>query len=87
MIDHTEKIRRKMVEEINEEVKSNDSNEERKRLEEKYSQVWNTKELQEDFEITAFMAPFVGVTRKSDRKEGIMMFQHLPRFYFSFQSE
>ena len=31
-----------------------------------------------------FMAPYVVVRRKSDGQRGSLMFQHDPRFYFSF---
>lgn len=54
-------------------------------LEEKFGQVWNTEELQEDFEVTSFLAPCVFVTRKSDNVKGTLMFNHSPRFYFDFK--
>lgn len=79
MSDPTEGIRREMVAEIN------SSPTERELLEEKYGQVWDTQELQEDFKVTGFMAPFVSVERKSDGKSGALMFQHSPRFYFDFR--
>lgn len=78
MSDPTEGIRRQMVAEINAKEAG------REELEKEYGQVWNTRELQQDFEVTAFLAPFVGVTRKSDGKKGLLKFQHDPRFYFSF---
>ena len=49
--------------------------------------VWDTKEMQEAFHVKAFSAPFCGVTRKSDGKEGILYFQHVPRFYYGFEEE
>lgn len=48
-------------------------------------QVWDTKQLQEDFEVTGFSAPFVGVVRRSDGARGAMMFTHSPRWYFGFK--
>ena len=33
-----------------------------------------------------FMAPFIGVERKSDGQKGSIEFQHSPRFYFNFVS-
>ena len=86
-MDATEGIRRSMIGEINNQVESNSEISERVRLEQQYGQVWDTKELSADFSVTGFMAPFVGVTRKSDGKEGAMMFQHHPRFYFDFTEE
>jgi len=59
----------------------------RQTLEEKYGQVWNTEELQRDFEVLAFGAPFVEVRRRSDGKEGSLMFQHGPRFYFKWEEK
>jgi len=56
-------------------------------LEAQHGQVWNTQELQRDFEVTGFLAPFVGVRRKADGVKGMLCFQHAPRFYFSFQEE
>jgi hypothetical protein len=55
---------------------------ERAVLEEKYGQTWNTEELQQDFSVLGFAAPYVIVERKSDHKKGSLMFQHHPRFYF-----
>lgn len=76
--DPTEGVRRLMVAEINAEQA------ERTALEAKYGQVWNTSELTTDFDVQGFMAPFVVVKRKADGKRGSLMFQHSPRFYFSF---
>lgn len=83
MSDHdpTEGIRREMLSEINAKEAG------REALEKEHGQVWNTEELQRDFEVTSFLAPFVGVIRKSDRKEGTMIFQHDPRFYWGFEAK
>ena len=48
---------------------------------------WNTKELQEDFIVHDFLAPLVFVTRKSDRKNGTMEFNHNPRYYYKFRED
>lgn len=77
-MDRTEPIRRAMVAEIN------SSPSEREVLEASVGQVWDTKELQEDFEVKGFMAPFIAVKRKSDGADGVMLFQHMPRFYWGF---
>ena len=76
--DSTEGIRRVMVAEINAVEGS------REALEASYGQVWDTQQLGEDYVVHGFLAPFVQVTRKKDGVMGTMMFQHMPRFYFSF---
>jgi hypothetical protein len=83
--DDTENMRRHLVAEINGEVKPGNEADERKRLEAVHGQVWDTKQLQEDFEVKGFLAPFVIVERKRDNQRGVMMFQQSPRFYFDFQ--
>ena len=77
--DPTQEIRMQMVAEINAEPGS------REALEKEHGQVWDTTQLQEDFSVEGFMSPFVVVTRKADKQRGTLMFQHNPRFYFSFQ--
>jgi hypothetical protein len=76
--DTTENARRELAGEVNAELK------ERAALELKHGQVWNTAELQGDFEVKGFAAPFVVVRRRSDGVVGSLMFQHSPRFYFHF---
>jgi hypothetical protein len=78
MTDVTEGIRRDLQQELSAEAA------ERAGLEAKHGQVWSTQEVQKEFEITGFMAPFVVVTRKADGVVGSLMFQHSPRYYFSF---
>ena len=67
-------------------IQSDDATLERLRLVGTYGEnnVWNTSELQRDFEVTDFMAPFCAVIRKSDLRKGSVLFQHSPRFYFDF---
>lgn len=81
MSDPTESIRRAMTEKINEHAA------ERQALEREYGQVWDTQQLQADFNVLAFLAPFVSVRRKSDGVMGTLVFQHYPRFYFRFQED
>lgn len=81
MVDPTESVRRAMVQAINSEP------DERQALEAEYGQVWNTSELQRDFEALGFMAPYIVVRRKSDGARGSLMFQHSPRYYFGFKAD
>ena len=48
---------------------------------------WTTDELREDFEVIAFLAPYVMVKRRSDGATGTMMFSHLPRYYHSWKED
>lgn len=57
---------------------------ERATLESQVGQVWDTDELQADYTVHSFLAPFVAVTRKADNLTGLLQFQHSPRFYFDF---
>ena len=60
MSDPTESIRRTLVAEINAEPGS------REALEAEHGQVWDTRQLSEDFDVIGFSAPLVVVKRKSD---------------------
>lgn len=80
MDDLTEK-RKKLADRINA------AQLERAELEQKYGQVWDTAEVKRDFESFCFMAPFCGVTRKSDGKKGALVFQHWPRYYWGFSPD
>lgn len=80
-MDSTEEIRGIMQAEINADQSP------RAALEAKHGQCWDTSELQEDFEVLGFAAPFVVVRRRADGKRGSLMFRHSPRFYFSFTAE
>lgn len=48
-------------------------------------QTWDTTQMQNDFEVSLFVAPHVFVTRKSDGVKGILEFTHHPRVYFNFR--
>lgn len=50
-------------------------------------QTWDTTQLQEDYEVIGFAAPFVVVRRKSDGVKGTLEFAHSPRVYFDFKPE
>jgi len=77
MSDPTEAIRRQQLAEINAEPGS------REYLEAKHGQVWNTDELQEEFQALGFMAPYVIVRRKSDGRKGSLLFQANPHHLLS----
>lgn len=53
----------------------------------KYGPVYNTQELQENFVVESFLAPFCIVTRKSDNVKGTLQFTHMPRFYYNFLAD
>ena len=78
-MDTTENARRELLGVINEEPK------ERAEFEALHGQVWDTPELGRDFEVVGFLAPYVGVRRRSDDVVGSLLFQHWPRFYFRFE--
>jgi len=81
MSDPTEAIRRERQAELNHAAGS------REALEASYGQVYDTGELQQEFSVLGFMAPYVVVQRKSDGVKGSLEFQHSPRFYFNFQAD
>jgi hypothetical protein len=80
MSDPTEPIRRELLAEINAQPGS------REALEAEHGQVWDTKQLGEDFDVLGFAAPLVVVRRKSDGVKGSLMFQHSPRLYYGFSA-
>jgi len=47
-------------------------------------QTWTTTELQEDFNVIAFLAPWVEVRRKTDGVVGTLEFSDNPRIYYNF---
>ena len=81
MIDETETTRRQMLQEINAKPGS------REYLEQKHGQVWDTTELQQDFNVLGFLAPIVVVQRKSDGVKGSLYFQASPRLYYGFEKD
>ena len=81
MSDPTEAVRRQQLAEINANPGS------REALEAEHGQVWDTRQLGEDFEVLGFMAPLVVVKRKSDGRKGSLYFQHSPRYYYGFEPD
>ena len=81
MTDTTESIRRKMLTEINTAPGSQEY------LEATHGQVWDTSQLQDEFEVVGFAAPLVVVRRRADGVKGSLMFQGSPRFYFGFEPQ
>jgi hypothetical protein len=79
-MDPTEDARRDLTRAVNAVQGS------REALEARYGRVWSTEELTADYEVVGFLAPFVSVRRKADGVRGTLMFQHSPRFYFSFET-
>jgi hypothetical protein len=59
----------------------------RKALEARHGRVWDTAELQADFAVLGFLAPFVVVRRKADDARGSLEFCNRPRFYFNWSAE
>jgi hypothetical protein len=43
---------------------------------------FNTQELEENFEVLGFSAPFVVVRQKHNGVRGSLQFTHMPRWYF-----
>ena len=52
-----------------------------------HGRIWTTQQLREDFQVDAFLAPFVHVTRKSDGALGTLQFTHRPRYYFQWRAD
>jgi hypothetical protein len=55
------------------------------KLASEYGRVWDTQQLQKEFEVLGFAAGYVAVKRKFDGVKGSMDFTHMPRFYFNFK--
>jgi hypothetical protein len=84
--ENTENIRRARVVELNSGLDP-EAAQRRSELEAQYGQVWSTEEMREEFEVTGFLAPWVGVKRKADGQKGSLEFTHMPRFYFNWQAD
>ena len=67
-LDQTEESRQRRLEQINAEPGS------RTALEAVYGQVWDNGELQRDYIVIGFLAPFVVVRRRDNREESIPVF-------------
>jgi len=81
MSDPTESYRRERQAELNQDQSP------REALEDEYGQCWDTTELQRDFEVIGFLAPFVVVKSRLTGKKGSIEFRHSPRLYFNFKAE
>lgn len=46
---------------------------------------WSTDEVQEEFEILGFMAPFVTAIKRSTGEKGVLTFVHNPRVYYGWR--
>ena len=54
-------------------------------LEHQYGTVWDTAEVQREFDIIGFLAPQVQAVHKETGIKGNLTFTHSPRFYFNFR--
>lgn len=67
--------------------------ESREALEAEYGRVWDTTELEQEFDVIGFFVPIsnsvrlVSVRRRSNGVRGSLAFQHSPRIYFDFVPE
>ena len=48
-------------------------------------QVWNAEEMERDFQVLSYLAPYVTVFRRSDGVVGSLEFIHEPRVYWDFR--
>ena len=74
MSDDTEQARRDMIE----------TGQPTADLAAEQGQTWDTAELQRDFDVIGYAAPFVVVKRSSDGQRGSLEFTASPRVYFGF---
>jgi hypothetical protein len=51
-------------------------------IQEDGGECWTTDELQEEFEVLGFMAPFCVARRRETREKGALTFVHHPRLYY-----
>jgi hypothetical protein len=51
------------------------------------TRIWTGTELQREFKVIGFMAPFVVVERRADGVKGSLMFTHSPRYYFGWEED
>ena len=56
-------------------------------LEGAYGKVYSTEELRLEFEVLGYYAPLVVVKSRANGSLGSFEFQHMPRFYFSYQKD
>lgn len=51
------------------------------------AEVYNREQVEERYEVLGFRAPFAMVRERSTGQMGTMLFQHEPRFYFSYSRD
>ncbi len=81
MNDPSETIRRELTTAINNVEGS------REYLSQKHGQIWDTNELQQEFNVLGFASPLIIAKRKCDGVRGTLFFQASPRYYFGFSPE
>ena len=81
MTEPNETIRRSLVQQINGTAGN------REVLEAQHGQVWDTQELQADFDVIGFAAPLIVVRSRSTGEKGTLLFQHSPRLYWGFSAD
>lgn len=59
----------------------------RAKLQERHGQVWDHEQMQKEFSVRGFLAPYVMVTNKETGARGVLEFQNSPRFYFRWTEE
>lgn len=52
-----------------------------------YGRVWDTEELEKEFTVLGFLAPYVVVVRKSDNVLGSLEYIDRPRLYFNWKED
>jgi hypothetical protein len=57
----------------------------RKALEARHGKVWSVEELEQEFVVTAIIAPHVVVRRKADDVVGTLEFTNRPHLFYNFQ--
>jgi hypothetical protein len=77
MTDTTQNTRRQMIE----------TGQPQADLAAETGQTWTTDDLQREFEVTGFAAPYVVVRRRSDGQLGSLEFTHSPRWYFGWRQD
>lgn len=55
-------------------------------LQRKYGQVWTVEQVEAQFEIEAFCPPLACATRRADGVRGTLVYQHCPRYYWSWEA-
>ena len=51
-------------------------------IQEDEGKCWTTDEVQDEFEILGFIAPFCAAIRRETKEKGALTFVHQPRLYY-----